>query len=182
MNFKDDVADHLSEHQIDEHLIGDLAGTATAHLAACELCESRVANAAAPIEAFKAVTVAWSERRSATLPLHQAMARSAKFHPRLAWAAAVTVALAIGAAIPVVMHQHGQETARIQAASPAPGQIAAQDADPGSGSNNIARDNQMLQAIARELNAAVESPEVLGLRPISGTAARKPAHPSSVQD
>jgi hypothetical protein len=177
------IADHLSENQIDEHLIGDLAAPAAAHLAACDLCESRVANAAAPIEAFKAVTVAWSERRSATLPLHQTLARSAKFHPRLAWAAAVAAALAIGAAIPVVTHQQRQETARVEA----PSHASAADTSASSGSDNIAqdniaRDNQMLKAIDRELDASADSREVLGLRPVSGASQHQPERPSSVQD
>jgi hypothetical protein len=187
------IADHLSANQIDEHLIGDLAAAAAAHLAACDLCESRVAHAVAPIEAFKAVTVAWSERRSATLPLHQTLARSAKFHPRLAWAAAVATALAIGAAIPVVTHQQRQETARIGAAAHTPG--ADTTTNGGSGqigrdnvasenvaSDNIANDNQMLKAIDRELDVSAETPEVFGLRPVSGASEHKPERPSSVQD
>jgi hypothetical protein len=183
---QDRLHDHLSDVQIDDYLIGDLAEPATAHLAGCEFCDSRVTDAAAPIEAFKAVTVAWSERRSATLPLHQTLARSAKFHPRLAWAGAVAAVLAIGLAIPVVTHQQRQETARMQAAGTANDAEVSRSGDNSMGGNivqdNIVQDNQMLKAIDRELDASVESPEVLGLRPVAGAAERKPSHPSSVQD
>jgi hypothetical protein len=189
---------HLSEGQIDDQLIGDPAAAAAAHLAGCELCVSRVAQAAAPIEAFNAVTLAWSERRSATMPLHQALARSASFHPRFAWAAAVAAALAVGVAMPVVSHQsslaHRQETAQIviqtviqthpqiQPVAAATNDASAGPGDQGAQRAEIVRDNQMLQAIDRELDAASESPESLGLKSVSGAAAHKFRPPSSVQD
>jgi hypothetical protein len=170
---------HLSEDQIDEKLIGTLAPIPAAHLAECELCVSRVTAAAEPIEAFKAVTAAWSERRSATLPLHQSVATSASFHPRLAWAAVVGVALAIGVTIPVVSHQERHEAAQKVQAPAAIADIADNSA---SGDAEIVRDNQMLKAIDRELDTTVESPEALGLRPVSGAAAQKAERPSSVKD
>ena len=54
---------HLTEDQIDDVLMGDLAATTAAHLAACEACKLRVAEFEAPIASFKAVSLAWSERQ-----------------------------------------------------------------------------------------------------------------------
>ncbi len=173
------INDHLSEDQINDHLIGDLGWPAAAHLAGCKLCESRVAVAVAPIEAFKAVTVAWSERRSATLPLHQSIASSARFHPRVAWSAMLAVALAVGVAIPLA-HQQRQESTQAHADSQAAAPMSnARNA--GSG-DQIVRDNQMLRAIDRELDASVESQEALGLQPLGTATARKASPPPSVQD
>jgi hypothetical protein len=183
--------EHLSENQIDDHLIGSLAAPGAEHLAACGFCVARVREAAAPIEAFKAVTAAWSERQSATLPLHRSMAKSAMFHPRAAWgAAALAIGIAVG--VPFAARQPRQATSQAHVTAPAQGQIAATEAGDASGSDqiarddiardDIARDNQMLKAIDRELDASVESPAALGLQPVDATAERKAKPPSSVQD
>ena len=60
---------HLTPDQVDDHLIGDLAPAPAAHLAACSLCAERVALARSPLSSFQQVSTAWSERRSATLPI-----------------------------------------------------------------------------------------------------------------
>jgi hypothetical protein len=185
-------AAHLTEDQINEQLIGDLGRPWSDHLAACDLCVARVADARTPLAHFKAVTLAWAERRSATLPLHQEIARSARFHPRLAWAAAVSVALAIGFAVPVVSHHERKDSAQLAAHTST---ISNQATDAGaadSGSTELAdgnvcaqaqivRDNQMLQAIDRELDSSVEAPETLGLQPLN-SAAPKRAQSESLPD
>ncbi|MGC9198272.1 MAG: hypothetical protein ACP5E5_04955 [Acidobacteriaceae bacterium] len=61
--------DHLTHHQIEDYLIGDLAAEPAAHLATCSRCAEKVLAARAPLESFQLVATAWSERHSATLPV-----------------------------------------------------------------------------------------------------------------
>jgi hypothetical protein len=193
---------HLDPAQIDQHLIGDPAPAVAAHLAECELCELRVAAAAAPLVAFRAVSLAWGERRSATLPLHHSLVRASTLHPRLGWAAAAVVALAVGVAVPALSHQRQEESARItshpaaqtaqavsQRAEPSDSQtpvseiqVRADVQNSAAPGEQIVRDNQMLKAIDRELDASAESPAVFGLLPVGDTAQGKGRAPSSLQD
>jgi hypothetical protein len=151
---------HLTEDQIDDCLIGDLAPEAAAHLEACSPCLTRVARAEEPLASFRAVSLAWSERRSATLPLQASASARPNWARRLAWGAAAAAAIAIGVAIPAV--HHTSETSG-QDVSVAASAAAVQVAAPASREEQIARDNQMLKAIDRELDASVESPASFGL-------------------
>ena len=94
---------HLTDDQIDEFLIGDLSEEAVSHLAACDPCQVRVTAAEAPLASFRAVTLAWGERRSATMPLQTGSYTQPKWSHRLAWAVGAA-ALAIGITLPV-MHR-----------------------------------------------------------------------------
>ena len=149
---------HLTEDQIDDQLIGDLAPEATAHLAGCAECKARVAEVEAPIASFKTVSLAWSERRSATMSPAPIAHTAPRWQRRLAWGSAVTAALAVGIAIPVV--RHNSDSATVQSASVSTRPVITEE-------QIIAHDNQMLQSIDRELNSGVTSPESLGLQPAS---------------
>jgi hypothetical protein len=177
--------DHLSDDQIDDHLIGDLATEPALHLAACSVCTERVAAALLPIANFDAATLAWSERRSATLPVPDLSGQRPVWQRQMAWVTA-SFALAIGIALSTVSRDI--QTAALQpaprafapvsapqlpltetaaVASPAPAQVSA--------------DNQMLKAINDELEASAETPADLGLDPGSIHPARSLAT-ISVQD
>ena len=198
-------AGHLTAQQIDDELMGDLGPPWDRHLAGCDLCGARVSEAAAPLAAFREVTLAWGERRSATLPLrpealHRGMARSASFHPYLAWAASASLALAIGVAIPWVSHGNGSQTSGeigrgVPPSStemrPGARDSAAQVqlAESGTASREeIVRDNQMLNAIDRDLapsgdpDGSAEGAVALGLQPLRTASQQRMAHLVPVQD
>ena len=176
---------HLSEDQIDDLLIGDLAAEPTAHLAGCEPCQTRVADAQAPIASFKAVSLAWSERRSATLPPQFVRTASPAWHRHAAWAATASAVLLVGIAVPMAKQaarstpvaataplakssaQSGVVTASVQpAVQPQPAGARTVAASYSSQDEQIARDNRMLQAIDRELDASVQSPaDAFGIDP-----------------
>jgi hypothetical protein len=185
---------HLTEAQLDEAMI-DLAGlapAAAAHLAACELCTARLRDAQAPIAAFGSVSLAWSERRSATLPAQPAFARTAWRLPASA-AAVCAAAMAIIVALPAL---HRRETATATAAASPTTQAqtasiavpsitptvatyaaSAADASLSTGDAQISRDNRMLRTIDQELEASAETPTALdtdmGLQPASDAATRQ---------
>jgi len=140
---------HLTESQLDDYLIGDLAPEAQSHLDACKHCQALLAEAAAPLANFREVTLAWAERRSATLPLVPA-AKPSRATARLGWATAFAAALAIGVAVPV-MHHAGVSSHPVAATETA-------------STEQIARDNQMLSAIDNELNASTSSAATYGLQ------------------
>ena len=91
---------HLSEDQIDDMLIGDLAPEPAAHLKQCTECQTRLEAAEAPMASFAAVSMAWSERRSATAPAKLRMPVNAAWQRGASWAAAAAVLL-VGIAVEV---------------------------------------------------------------------------------
>ena len=98
------TANHLTDDQLDDHLIGDLAPAPAAHLAACSLCAQRVAAARSPLDSFHTVSTAWSERRSATLPIPVPAPPRPVWQRQTAWATAC-LALAFGLALTNASHQ-----------------------------------------------------------------------------
>ena len=155
---------HLTEAQIDDHLIGDLAPEAVSHLNSCTACQARVAELEQPLADFRAVSLAWAERRSATMaPLPAAPARP---NHGLAWASlatAATAALAVGIVIPALRHTTSAAPSVTVAALNYPGQTLA--ASSTSTPEEIARDNQMLDAIDRALDGPVVAPAGYGTAP-----------------
>jgi len=168
---------HLTEDQIDDVLIGDLAAEPAAHLAGCDPCQERVAAAQAPIANFKAVSHAWSERRSATLPSAVPQHRSSSWQRYATWAATATAVLVVALVVPMSRHESHTTPATpvattsaavtnstptmpvVVAAQPQIRTVAAARSTVQRPSEEqIARDNQMLQAIDMELDASVQSP------------------------
>jgi hypothetical protein len=166
---------HLTEDQMDDHLIGDLGAAPAAHLAACSLCMARVAQADAPLASFRAVTLAWSERQSATAPMPTVAAARSVWERRLAWSLAVATCAVVGLA-------HANHRASVSA--PAPQPVLSQEAVAPS-ADQLSSDNRLLNSIDRELSASNESSDALGLVPVSSSqrsATRVALLRTSVQD
>ena len=188
-HFADDqLEEHLSDDQLDDHLLGDLAAAPAAHLAACALCNESAALAAAPIASFQAVSIAWSERRSATMPLPVLTGHGPVWQRRMVVAMSA-FAFAAGVALTNVSHKASVSTASAEAA-PASTQTAplvetaSNDATPqllSAGADRISADNRMLKAIDTELDASADSasPATLGLEAVSD---RQPSAMPSVQN
>jgi hypothetical protein len=123
------TADHLTADQIDDHLIGDLAPAPAAHLAACDLCAQRVATAASPLADFHSVSTAWSERRSATLPMPLPTPQRPVWQRYTSWATA-SLTLAFGMAFINATHQFSLRTVTPQPVPTARSLSAAQTATP----------------------------------------------------
>jgi anti-sigma factor RsiW len=169
---------HLTEEQIDDLLIGSLepaeAVQMREHAAGCEACAARLSELEAPIASFKAVTLAWSERRSATLPVRPAAKRAGpRWSLGLAWGSLAAAAL-LAAVIPVLRHEQNvrvqQAYQAIQRTDKTATSAAAQPANPASAQNDsastavpenaqeIAADNRMLAMVDEELNAPIALP------------------------
>jgi hypothetical protein len=119
------TADHLTADQIDDHLIGDLAPAPAAHLAACDLCAERVAAAASPLADFHSVSTAWSERRSATLPMPVPTPQRPVWQRYTSWATA-SLTLAFGMAFINATHQFSLRTVTPQPVPTAPSLFISQ--------------------------------------------------------
>jgi len=164
---------HLTDDQIDDLLIGDSASGSLAHLESCSDCAARLAAAHEPLSSFNAASLAWGERRSATLPLQLQPKPAGLFNGgrvRLAVGALGTAAAAVFAlalALPMLHHGSATETAHQanpQAASAQTEAVAVADTLPAVAAtqsqtpeDQISRDNRLLQAIDREL-ATSETP------------------------
>jgi hypothetical protein len=164
---------HLTDSQLDDHLIGDSSPEIQNHLAACDLCSARLHTSLAPIASFDAATLAWGERRSATMPMQRFATRELSWHQRLAWSASMAAAIAVGFAVPMATNQAhvSHDQAFVASAT------AASTAQPDE---QVADDNQMLQAIDDQFAASQDAPAALGLVAVSSSSAR--STPSSLQD
>jgi hypothetical protein len=180
---------HLSDSQIDDQLIGDLAARPAAHLAACPICTDRVAAAASPLDSFQSVTMAWSERRAATLPISDFTRQQPFWQRHMAWAAACFV-FAIGIALTNAGHQVVIRTAELQPMQ----QDSTQQAAPSSAvltetasataaprEAQMFADNQLLKAIDDDLDTSADSPATLGIEPVN-VRSRRSSTTLSVQD
>jgi len=180
---------HLSNDQIDDQLIGELEPAAAVHLSSCADCTARVAAAAEPIAGFVAVSNAWSERRSATLPLLAASATASRrnYALRVTAAVAATAVLVVTFALHPLMSPASHSAGPMQAtqttpAAPTASQPQALTELASTGPTEtalsprermlrerISRDNQMLKAIDTALDTS-ESAASLGLEPAGSSS------------
>jgi len=190
---------HLTEEQIDELLMGSLGPTEAAqvreHVAGCEACAAQLAEIEAPLASFKAVTLAWSERRSATMPVRPAVRRAgSRWGLGFAWGSVAAAAL-LAAVIPVLRHE---QNVRVQQAynkaitQPIPATVPATPANSASAQNDstdtavpenaqeIASDNRMLAMVDEELNAPIAAPGSRHATP--GHGHTQISTPGTVQD
>jgi hypothetical protein len=157
---------HLTDTQLDDALLGDLSPAAAKHLATCAGCTERVAEVQAALGSFRAVSLAWGERRSATLPLQAAPTRPSVWTQRLSWTAAMSLALALAVAVPSGLQQgrqHATQEAFAGSFTATQGAASASDSV-DSDENQISQDNLMLKAIDQEIAASSDSPSALGLQ------------------
>jgi hypothetical protein len=184
------TAQHLtqdeSEDELESVLIGDARPGVHRASGGCEPCQAALAELEMPLASFRAVTLAWSERRSATMPLRDLQAAqsraAAAWRQRFALSAGLAAALAIGVALPVLHYEATQsDAARNQhsAQTAATTETASASSEESPQQQQIARDNQMLRAIDQELSSSVESPAALGLQESTG---RNRGYRSKMQD
>ncbi len=186
--------DHLTPDQIEDRLIGDLAAAPAAHLAACTLCNERVAAAGSPIASFQQVSSAWSERLSATLPIPIPSQKRPVWQRHTAWATA-TLSMALGFSFINATHQFSILNTPPPAASSstsaylapvseptvaphAPALTDSANVAPAPRTAQISADNRILLAIDASFAPATDSPAALGLLP----AATPHPGPLTIQD
>lgn len=164
---------HLTESQIDDYIIGDLAPAPAAHLAICPLCADRVSVAASPFTSFQALGTTWSERLSAALPAPTPAPQKPLWQRHIVLAAPCCV-LVLGL---TVLHSTYVNNAASRAAQTS---TAADTAADTSRQSRVSADDQMLDAIEADVNSDADSPADLGLRPVSATPPS--STPTSVRD
>ena len=181
---------HLTDDQIDDLLIGDLAPEPAAHLAACDPCIARVAQASEPLASFDSVTIAWSQRRSSTLPLPDLSRQIPLLQRQISWVA-TTFVFVLGLALLNTAHQLTLGTVELQpnqlqsqppetaqastkpdSAAPQAFEASTPDTNPTDATSTprpaqISADNQILKAVDDELDASTYNPSALGIESVS---------------
>ncbi len=160
---------HLTEEQVDELVMGSIEASEAAqmreHAASCEACAAQLAEIEAPIASFKAVTLAWSERRSATLPVRPSQRAGARWGMGFVWGSLAAATL-LAAVIPVMRHEQNVRSQQAQnkilvqpTATPnlAPANIDTAAPEVPENPQEIANDNRMLAMVDEELNAPIPS-------------------------
>lgn len=161
------LVQHLSEATIDSYLMGTLTAAEQrsfdAHVAVCAACAERKAAIAAPLYSFRAVAMEWSERASATQPMPAVPSPQRVLQRRMGWVLASAL-LAFGAGLTgfELTQQHEEAVALHQSVS-----SDAAETNQTISREQLNSDNQLLNAIDRELSASNESPASLGLMPVS---------------
>jgi hypothetical protein len=148
---------HLTEDQLDDHLIGDLAAAPAAHLTACPYCTARVADAAGPLANFREVSLAWGERKSATSPIPSPSSATGSWERRFSYALA---GAAIAAGLGMLSSAHRTEST--PASQPA---YSEQATTPTA--DQLSDDNRLLNTIDQEVSSSSENSATLGLLPVS---------------
>jgi predicted anti-sigma-YlaC factor YlaD len=151
---------HLNANQIDALLMGDASRRTQSHLESCAECRARVAEAESSFKDFRVMAVAWSERKSATMPtsLSAALAHRASVRQPLAWSGAAMVLFAVGLFTTMSLTRV-PDASQMESTKNASGySMTAED---------LAGDNQMLDEIDRELGNSGNT-AALGLKDTSG--------------
>jgi hypothetical protein len=95
---------HLNEAEMETVLVGDALPASVTHLKGCVACQTQVARMAGPIKDFAAVTLEWSERRSATLAA-PSTGLTAGWARQGGWAVVASVLLAAAVLLPAFEHR-----------------------------------------------------------------------------
>jgi hypothetical protein len=142
-----ELSAHLSEEAMNDVLIGLGSPESNAHLAACPACRNQMQEFQSDMRLFNQTSLAWSETRSATMPLPAPAQKS-----RIGIFAPVGLALAAAllVAIGLLAWNHNPRSTQNFAAAPTPSQ---QDYE-----GQIAADNELMRSVDMALNAGEESP------------------------
>lgn len=131
---------HLTDDEFVSLLVhSEAENSEAAHVLACALCREELERFRASIKSFNSLTLAWSERRSSTIPSYQGVTTMRK--PIRPWSVAALMLLAIGASLQ--LHR------RLVVAAPAPHE---QSQDSQNSDEAIARDNELMRAVNLEIN------------------------------
>ena len=141
-------APHLNDEQFTAHLL-DPAGeqAAAMHLKDCSICREELERFKQTIDSFNHVTLAWSEARPVASN-HKAAPTSRRWILGTAWAFVACLLLLIG--FSVNFHQRNRN-----AISSHPTDNVAHRED---SETEIARDNQLMNEVAGEINRREQSP------------------------
>ena len=145
---KNQPAAHLTEDDLNDALIGLTTPDQDAHLAACEACSAELASFRESMGVFNKASLAWSEARSNTMPLHPETRRSSWLGPIGTWALSGALAFLVAFFLTSAIHHHDE---MLQAKNPAAATEVNREQE-------IATDNAMLAAINSELYRRVPSP------------------------
>jgi hypothetical protein len=172
---------HLTDEQFADLLLGTNPSAVQAHLKACKQCAEEAERVSSAIGSFEQHSRLWAERRAAARP-----ALAPKRPPAFEWlyrpqawtAAALAIALAVGATINARNHRaasalaNESQTAAVQTPAPQAPSVQAPVAQPTVVQSTIAQaepaprvspatlkaDNDLLSAIDGELSAGESTP------------------------
>lgn len=137
---------HLSEEALDDVLIGLGSKEAHAHLAVCPECRTQVSTFRGDIGLLNAASIAWSQSRKPK-QLQSTSRRRTLPAAFVGWAVAATALLFMAVGI----WRHHPQSPPNQADS-------VQQSHPADSDDQIAQDNQLLQAVNLAISPVEASP------------------------
>jgi len=123
MNTEERNSGHLTAQEIAKWLVEGPEQSASQHVKSCSACAAKLADAEAPLTAFRGALVEWSETQSARpLHLHTSMTRSEGRSDSRLWLPAVIFATAVlllvgYAKVPALLHGNAATRPAIATAS-----------------------------------------------------------------
>jgi hypothetical protein len=152
------ISVHLTDEEQDDILIGCASAERARHAVECELCGTRIGVFRSSMSAFNEGTMAWAQAKSNTVSRDLSAARISDVSGRpVRWSMglATTATLVFGLAIGI---HRGTDTAKM----PAETTVATASAE-----EEIASDNEMLQAIHTEISGTAAPAPLRQYRPAS---------------
>jgi hypothetical protein len=142
---------HLSEAELDDVLIGCASDEAARHAAMCEACGAQIQPFQSSMTTFNEGTMAWAQAKSNTVSRDLSSARlSTAGWQSLRWSMGVATTAAL--ACVMALGLHGSPAGMDAAQAP------VEQTATSSSAQEIAADNEMLQAINSEMNTAAPAP------------------------
>lgn len=164
MNHKLNPAQHLTDSEFSDLLLGSIPASVSAHLESCPQCAEEARSVSGAILSFERESRAWAERRAAALPALVAPgSRGSSWLGMpgfgVAWQAAAALTLVCAGAGIGYQVQHRAETP-VAVASVSSGESSAREVS----LSTLKADNDLLSAIDGELQAeATPPPSVYGI-------------------
>lgn len=145
------LANHLTDEQFTDLLLGTNPAAVQEHLKACSACAEEAERVSVAIGSFQQHSRIWAERRAATRPI-LVPARPPAFEwlyrPQVWASATLTIAIAVGVGVTANNH-------RVPVVQP---QIATTQSAPVVTPATLKADNDLLSAIDGELRADESTP------------------------
>ena len=133
---------HLNDNQFAEYLLENKTNTTqAAHLLECSVCREELELFRSTVENFNSMTLAWSERRSATSPVYVTSKGASGWMSNWAWSMAIVMLLSVGTS----MHTRNEAKEVSSTVQISVSNNLNSDAE-------IAKDNELMKAVNREIS------------------------------
>jgi len=141
---------HLTEEDLDDVLIGCASDDALLHAAECEACGAQILAFQSSMTTFNTGTMAWAQAKSNTVSRDLSAAQLSNASQPMRWSVGVATMAAMACVLTVGLHRGPSGVDVVQA--------PVEQSSAVSNEQEIAADNDLLEAINSEMSTTVPAP------------------------